>query len=53
MPYFDGRRGQPAGAPASEADLQAAIAGVRPAEIAATGIIPIALILWLMMFKPF
>jgi len=53
LPYFDGRRGQPAGEPAADEGLRAAVAGVRPAEIAATGLLPIALILWLMLFKPF
>ncbi len=53
LPYFDGRRGQPAGTPEGDEELTAAVAAIRPAEIAATGLLPIALILWLMMFKPF
>jgi hypothetical protein len=53
LAYFDGRRAQPAGAPASESVLKSVAAAVRPAEVAAMGLVPIALILWLMMFKPF
>jgi hypothetical protein len=53
LPFFDGRRAQPAVLPASDDVLRAAAAAVRPAEVAAMGVVPIALILWLMMFKPF
>jgi hypothetical protein len=53
LAYFDGRRAQPAGAPAAEAVLKGAVAAVRPAEVAGIGLVPIAIILWLMMFKPF
>jgi hypothetical protein len=53
LPYFDGRRAQPAATPASEEVIWAAAAGMRPIEVAAMGVVPIAIILWLMMFKPF
>ncbi len=53
LPFFDGRRSQPAGPPANDEVERAAMAGIRPLEVAATGILPIALILWLMMFRPF
>ena len=53
LPYFDGRRAQPAATPASDEVVRAAAAAIRPAEAAAMGIVPIAIILWLMMFKPF
>ena len=53
LPYFDGRRAQPAAPPASDEVVRAAAAAIRPVEAAAMGVVPIALILWLMMFKPF
>ncbi len=53
LPSFDGRRTQPAGPPASDAVLRTAVAAIRPFEAAAIGIVPIAVILWLMMFRPF
>jgi len=53
LPYFDGRRAQPAATPASDEVVRAAAAAIRPAEVAAMGVVPIAVILWLMMFKPF
>ncbi len=53
LPYFDGRRSQPAAPPASQEALRAAAAAIRPAEATAMGVVPIAVILWLMMFKPF
>lgn len=53
LPYFDGRRAQPASAPEGDEAVKAAVASIRPAEVAAMGLLPIALILWLMMFKPF
>ena len=53
LPYFDGRRAQPAATPASDEVIRAAAAGMRPIEVAAMGVVPIAIILWLMMFKPF
>jgi hypothetical protein len=53
LPYFDGRRAQPAATPASDEVVRAAAAAIRPAELTAMGVVPIALILWLMMFKPF
>jgi hypothetical protein len=53
MPYFDGRRGQPAAPHASDEELHNAAAAVNPMESAGIGLLPIALILWLMMFKPF
>ncbi len=53
LPFFDGRRSQPAALPASDEVVRAAAAAIRPAEVTAMGVVPIALILWLMMFKPF
>ncbi len=53
LPFFDGRRTQPAAPPASDEVVRAAAAAIRPAEVTVTGILPIAIILWLMMFKPF
>jgi hypothetical protein len=49
----DGRRTQPAGPPADDDALRTAIAAIRPLEVAVIGVVPIALILWLMMFRPF
>ncbi|HET7011196.1 MAG TPA: hypothetical protein VFI11_10505 [Anaerolineales bacterium] len=53
LPYFDGRREHPAQAPAGDEAIKAAAEAVRPFEVAAMGVVPVALILWLMMFKPF
>jgi hypothetical protein len=53
LAYFDGRRAQPASSPAGDQALRSAVAAIRPFEVATIGVVPIALILWLMMFKPF
>lgn len=53
LPYFDGRRTQPAAAPSNDEVVRAAAAAIRTAEVTVTGVVPIAIILWLMMFKPF
>lgn len=48
------RRRQPAAsAPGSDADVAAALDRISPIPTAAVGIIGIAFLLWLMMFKPF
>ncbi len=53
MEWFDGRKAQPAVAPASDAERAALLNSRRPEEIAAIGGIGFALMLWLMMFRPF
>ncbi len=52
LAYFDGRRAQPASAPAGDQALQSAVHSVRPFEVATIGVAPIALILWLMIPAP-
>src|SRR3990172_349284 len=41
LPYFDGRRAQPASAPEGDEAVKAAVASIRPAEVAAMGLLPI------------
>ncbi|MGH2619915.1 MAG: hypothetical protein ACRDHG_05015 [Anaerolineales bacterium] len=53
MPYFDGRRDQPALPPASEEEIYALQARLRPGLVGAVGFGGIVLIAWLMMYKPF
>ena len=53
MPYFDGRKEQPALPPASEEEIYAVQATLRPGLLAAVGSGGVVLIAWLMMFKPF
>jgi len=53
LPYFDGRTEQPALPPASEEEIYAVQATLRPGLVAAAGFGGIVLIAWLMMFKPF
>jgi multisubunit Na+/H+ antiporter MnhB subunit len=53
MPYFDGRREQPATDPAPEAEVAALLANSPAISLTVIGFGGIALILWLMMFKPF
>ena len=53
MPYFDGRRRQPAADPASHEEIAALLAKSPALALAAIGFGGIAIILWLMMFKPF
>jgi hypothetical protein len=53
LPWFDGRREHAAEPPAPQEDLLRVQASSRPWLTTALGVLPIALILWLMMFKPF
>ena len=53
LPYAIGNRRQPPTEPVSEAELASVIAKGRPWELAATGFGGIAVITFLMMFKPF
>lgn len=53
LAWFDGRRGRPAEPPAAPEELARIKASGRPMLTAALGVLPIALILWLMVLKPF
>jgi len=53
MPYFEGNKDRPALPPASEEEISAVQATLRPGLLAAVGFGGIVLIAWLMMFKPF
>ncbi|MCA9867282.1 MAG: hypothetical protein KIS95_02070 [Anaerolineae bacterium] len=53
MAYFDGRRGYPAGESASAEEIEALLAKAPAITLAVIGFGGIAIILWLMMFKPF
>ena len=53
MGYFDGRQEQPAGEPATAEEIDALLANAPAITLAAIGFGGIAVILWLMMFKPF
>lgn len=53
MPWFDGRKGHPAGEPASIEEIHALLAGSPALALTVIGFGGIAVILWLMMFKPF
>ncbi|HLF36393.1 MAG TPA: hypothetical protein VI520_00515 [Anaerolineales bacterium] len=53
MPYFDGRREQPAPPPAAEAEIYAVQATLRPGLLSVVSFGGIVLIAWLMMYKPF
>ncbi|HOU41422.1 MAG TPA: hypothetical protein PK829_09150 [Promineifilum sp.] len=53
MGYFDGRQEQPAGEPAAAEEIDALLANAPAITLAAIGFGGIAVILWLMMFKPF
>ena len=53
LPYFDGRQEHPAGEPAPAEEIDALLAKAPAVTLAAIGFGGIALILWLMMFKPF
>jgi hypothetical protein len=53
MPYFDGRRTHPAEEPAPVAEIEALLAKSPALALTVIGFGGIALILWLMMFKPF
>jgi len=53
LPYFERGRPQPAVPPQPDERLLALAARTRPAFLAAIGAVGLALLLWLMMFKPF
>lgn len=53
MPYFEGSKDQPAVEAASEEEIMAVRNTLRPLPNAILGLGGTALILWLMMFKPF
>jgi hypothetical protein len=53
MPYFEGRGDQPAIEAASEEEILAVQAKLRPVPLAVLGLGGTLVILWLMMFKPF
>lgn len=53
MPWFDGRQEHPAGEPASLEEIHALLADAPALALTVIGFGGIALILWLMMFKPF
>lgn len=53
MPYFEGRGDQPAIEPASEEEILAVQAKLKPVPLAVLGFGATLVILWLMMFKPF
>lgn len=53
LPYFEGRGDQPALDPASDEEILAAQAALQPMRQAVIGLGSTAVIVWLMMFKPF
>lgn len=53
LPYFAHMRPQPPTAPASDEEIAARAAALNPIPISVVGFGGLALILWLMMFKPF
>jgi hypothetical protein len=53
LPYREGNKEYPAVDPASGEEIAALIAATRPVRLAVIGYGGLALILWLMMFKPF
>jgi len=53
MPYRETRGDLPAVAPATEAEIMAAVQATNPALLGGISFLLIAVILWLMMFKPF
>jgi len=53
LPYFEGWGDKPAVAPASQAEIMAVKAALRPVPLAVLGFGATLVILWLMMFKPF
>jgi hypothetical protein len=53
LPYWEGNKEHPAVDPASGEEIAALIAATRPVRLAVIGYGGLALILWLMMFKPF
>lgn len=53
MPWFDGRKEHPAGEPAPIEEIHALLADSPALALTVIGFGGIAIILWLMMFKPF
>lgn len=53
LPYFERGKPQPALAPGSPEEVEAALARANPRLLAVIGYGGILVILWLMMFKPF
>jgi hypothetical protein len=53
VPYFENMRPQPPAAPAADAEIAALAAAISPLPITVVGFGGLALIIWLMMFKPF
>jgi uncharacterized membrane protein len=53
LPWFDGKSAHPAGSPVPQDQLTALQGSGRPSLFALLGLLPIALLLWLMVFKPF
>ena len=53
LPYFDGRKRQPAGPPASAEEVTRCVAAIKPLPLALVGYGGLAVIIWLMLFKPF
>ncbi len=53
LPYFEGTKSHPAGPPAGEEVMTAARAAINPVLITVVGFGGLAIIVWLMLFKPF
>ena len=53
MPYRTRKGDQTPGSPASDTEIASAVAATNPALLAGVSFALIAVILWLMMFKPF
>lgn len=53
MAWFDGRQAHPPGQPAPAEEIEALLANAPAITLAVIGFGGIAVILWLMMFKPF
>ncbi|HSF82983.1 MAG TPA: DUF2269 family protein [Anaerolineales bacterium] len=53
LPYFEGTKSHPAVQPASEEEIAARASAINPMLITVVGFGGLALIVWLMMFKPF
>jgi hypothetical protein len=53
MPYMDGGKEREALHPAPGPEIRTAIANTRPLTLLGVGAVGTAVILWLMIFKPF
>lgn len=53
MPYMDGGKERPAEKPAPDLEIQHAVSQTAPGALLATGGLGTAVVLWLMLFKPF